>query len=130
MNPLRLACLLGIAGGGTWVARFLLARGDAAEAPYPVLFWIGAVLLTAMGLVFSVLAVRHAPVWLKLVVAVSGPTLGWMVLLALYDPADSSGVGRPALEGVVGALSILVAGLRWRGSRDESRHKGSHSRSA
>jgi len=127
MNPLRLACVLAIAGGGCWVVRFLLTLGSGDD-PSSALFWAGAVLLTVMGAVFSVVAVRRAPLWLRLIVFVCGPVAGWMVLLAAYDPADSAGLEREALHGIVGALCLLTGGLRWGAGRAESRHRGSHSR--
>jgi hypothetical protein len=127
MNWLRLACTLAIAGGACWVLRFLLTLNSGDEGSQP-LFWAGAVLLTLMGAMSAVLAARRAPVWLRLVVGVCGPVAGWMVLLAAYGPADSADVRRAAVDGVVGALGILVGLLSWRAGRSQSRHRGSHTR--
>jgi hypothetical protein len=125
MNSLRLACILAIAGGALWVLRFLLTVNSGDEGS-PVFFWAGAVLLTVMGALAAVNAVRRAPVWLRLVVGVSGPLAGWMVLIAAYGPADTADVRRAAVDGIVGALGILVGLLSWRAGKSQSRHRGSH----
>jgi hypothetical protein len=127
MNPVRLACTLAIVGGGWWGLRFLRTMGASGDGS-PVLHWAGAVLITSAGVLSTLYAVRRAPIWLRLLVAVAGPVAGWMVLLAAYEPADSADVRRAAVDGVVGALSLLIGLLCWRVGRSESRHRGSHTR--
>lgn len=126
MNLSRLASILAIVGGTCWVLMFLLTLRPGTDGSV-VLFWSGAVLVTAMGGILAVLSVRRAPWWLRVVVGLSGPLLGWMLLLTAYGPADSAVVSRTAVQGVVGAVAVLTGAARWRsGKTVTSRHRGAH----
>ena len=121
MNALRLACILAIAGGGCWVLRFLFTPDSG------FLFWLGALLLTGMGALLALGSVAKAPLWLRVVVGICGPLLGWMLLLAAHGPEDSSEAGRAAVDGVVGALSIARAVSAWAARITWSKRSGSSS---
>src|SRR5262245_49814292 len=124
MTQLRLASVCAIAGGLCWVARYLL---DVGSATSDALFIAGAVLLTGAVAIWSLLSVRRAPVWLRLILVVCGPLLAWTVLLAIYQTTDSMDVERAAVDSVVGGLGVLIGVLRWRaGRRQRSRHRGAH----
>jgi hypothetical protein len=96
MNPTRAAALAAVLGGLVWVVAALVDWGENAN---PVVYGVGLVwfllALAAMGYVL----VEKAPVWLRAVVCVATPALGYAVWATVREAFDTD------------HLPMLVAGL-------------------
>lgn len=93
--------LAGVLGGISWVVRWAVPDGTAADA----LLWAGAVLLTVLAVGTGTLMVK--PVALKAVVGPCVGLLGWSL-------AAVAGLGGdPMRAGLVGLALIVVAPVTW-----------------
>ena len=123
-----LAAVVGVLGGGCWVARWIAgdpAWGDAAH-------WAGLGLLAVALAVVGAGLVSRSALWLRAIVAVAFPVLVWSVYTVVRGSGD--GVG---LDGALGAVamlwSVVVLALTLRGrseapDRPARRKPGSHAR--
>src|SRR6478736_10531041 len=111
MNVSRAAAAAAVLGGLVWLVAGLLDWGQDVNA---VASTVGLVcyLLGLMGLGYRL--VDHAPVWLRAVVTVATPLLGYGVWFTVDDAFTSSYL--PVL--VAGLLLVGIGGLVLARSRD------------
>lgn len=104
-----LAAVVGVLGGGCWVARW--AAGDPVWGG--AAHWAGLVLLALALAVVGAGLVSRSALWLRVIVAVAFPALVWSVYTVVRGSGDAVG-----LDGVVGAVavawSVVVLGLALR----------------
>jgi hypothetical protein len=117
MNLRTLACLAGLAGGLVWVGRAFL--GEDPSAVYWVGFGLLAVALAAAGATL----VKKGTWWLRLIVAVAFPLLVWSLYAAVRPAGDPL-----VVDGVAGALAMVVAVLFVARAPASSHRPGSHVR--
>ncbi len=126
-----LAAVVGVLGGGCWVARWV-----ADDPTWGVrAHWAGLGLLALALAVVGAGLVSRSALWLRVIVAVAFPALVWSV----YTVVRGSGDGL-ALDGAVGAVAVvwslvvLLLALRTRGGGGDpapkpvKRKPGSHAR--
>jgi hypothetical protein len=102
MNVSRAASVAAVLGGLVWLVAALL---DWGQDPNPVAYTVGLVwfLLALAGMGYAL--VDHAPVWLRAVVSVATPLLGYGVWFTIDDAFTSS-----YLPVLVGSLLLLGTG--------------------
>ncbi len=82
MGARRVASVVLVLAGGAWVAAGALGRGSAPNAPA----YLAGLVLGLLGLaVLGYSLVGTAPVWLRAVVTVATPALGYMVWATVKD---------------------------------------------
>jgi hypothetical protein len=96
MKPTLGAGGAGVVGGLVWIIGALISWGDDVGAALYAL-GLALALLALAGLGYTL--VDHAPVWLRGVVCVATPALGYMVWVAVSDAFDTD------------AAPVLAAGL-------------------
>jgi hypothetical protein len=101
MDPRMLARLCGVLGGLVWVVRWGLDGRGAGEGVLGATYGAGFALL-AIALAGAGAGLAGAA-WLRVLVAVCFPVLGWSVLMVLHDAIDEVRV-----DGVLGVLAVLV----------------------
>ncbi len=115
-----LAAVVGVLGGGCWVARWLADDPGWGAAAH----WAGVVLLALALAVVGAGLVSRSAVWLRLIVAVAFPALMWSVYAVVRGTGDSV-----VLDGVVGAIavvwSLVALGLAQRGRGTSAKDGGS-----
>ena len=96
MNVSRAAAMAAVLGGLVWLVAAVLDWGQDVN---PIVYTIGLVwfLVALMGLGYGL--VEKAPVWLRAVVSVATPLLGYGVWFTISDAFTSN------------YLPVLVAGL-------------------
>jgi hypothetical protein len=103
MNATRTASIAAVLGGLVWVAAAVLAwEADVATVGYVIGLWCLLVALAAGGYAL----VDHAPAWLRAVVSVATPALGFGVWFSVEDAVD-----RNYATVLAAAVLALVAGL-------------------
>ena len=110
MNVTRAAAIAAVLGGLVWLVAAALDWGHDVN---PVVYTIGLVsfLLALMGMGYAL--VDKAPVWLRAVVTVATPLLGYGVWFTVADAFTSDFL--PVLVG--GMLLVAVGGLALSRSR-------------
>jgi len=103
MNATRTASIAAVLGGLVWVAAALMDwGGDVSDVGY--LVGLCCLLVAFAGAGYAL--VDHAPVWLRLVVSLATPALGFVVWFTIEDAVASNSTV------VLGAgLLALVAGF-------------------
>jgi hypothetical protein len=104
MNVSRAAAIAAVLGGLVWLVAAALDWGQDVN---PIVYTVGLVwfLVALMGLGYGL--VDKAPVWLRAVVSVATPLLGYGVWFTISDAFTSSDL--PVL--VAGLLLVAVGGL-------------------
>ena len=104
MNVSRTAAMAAVLGGLVWLVAAALDWGQDVN---PVVYTIGLVwfLVALMGLGYGL--VDKAPVWLRAVVSVATPLLGYGVWFTVSDAFTSNYL--PVL--VAGLLLVAIGGL-------------------
>ncbi|WP_193605591.1 hypothetical protein [Nocardioides dongkuii] len=127
MDPRMLARVCGVLGGLAWVVRWALAGQDAGAGALDAAYWAGLALL-GIGLAGAGAAlVSPRTPWLRALVAVCFPLLGWSVLMVLRD-AVGGAEHDARLDGLLGVLALLVwvpLVVRSRRARPRA-HAGTH----
>ena len=101
MDPRTLVRLCGVLGGLVWVGRWVLDGRGAGAAVLGSTYGAGLALL-AIALAGTGAGLAGAT-WLRALVAVCLPLLGWSVLVVLHES------GREVLvDGLLGVLALLV----------------------
>lgn len=109
------ARLSGIAGGGCWLARYVLdAAGSGEGTASDVLYWVGLALVFLALVGLGTGLVNKGAVWLQAIVAVAFPALVWSVLEA-FDPGIAPSLGDAVFGG--GLLLLCVQQLVRAGRR-------------
>jgi hypothetical protein len=101
MSMSRVAAVAALLGGLVWVAAAAL---DWDEEPATALYGAGVVLLVLALAAGGYALVATAPIWLRAVVTVATPALGFMVWLTVWD-----GVAHH-LAVLLGGIALLVLG--------------------
>jgi hypothetical protein len=112
MNSSRIASLLGVMGGLTWVAAAIRGWGADSE---PTLEQAGMGLLGLCLAAVGYTLVRTAPIWLRLVLMVAASAFGYMVWITVRDAFPTDHV--PVLVGGVVMITAGLIGLGRRPSR-------------
>ena len=111
----RAASGAAVLGGLVWVVAALL---DLGEDVNPVAYAVGllCLLLALAGLGYAL--VERAPVWLRAVVSVATPLLGYGVWFTVADAFTTD-----ALPVLVGGVALVAVGalVLWRGRDTEPR---------
>jgi hypothetical protein len=102
MNVSRAAAAAAVLGGLVWIVAAVVDWGQNVN---PVVSTVGLLwfLLALAGMGYSL--VHHAPLWLRVVVSVATPLLGYGVWFTLLDAFD-----RSALPVLLSGLVLLVVG--------------------
>lgn len=93
-----LAAVVGVLGGGCWVARWV--AGDPTWGTGAA--WAGLGLLALALAVVGAGLVSRSAVWLRLIVAVALPALVWSVYSVVHGDGEAV-----ALDGALGAVAVL-----------------------
>lgn len=98
----RAAAVAAVLGGLVWVVAAVLDWGAGVD-PVAYLVGLGGFLLALAGLGYTL--VDHAPVWLRAIVLVATPVLGYAVWITVADAFDNDSLP------VLGAgVALLLAG--------------------
>jgi hypothetical protein len=102
MTARRVASVLSVLGGAVWIGAALVGWGGDSQE---MLYLLGLVLFVLAFAALGYSLVASAPVWLRAVVTVATPALGYMVWVTVRDAFATDSVVVLA-AGVV----LLVAG--------------------
>lgn len=120
MAPRKIGSFVALLGGVVWLVAAVLEWG--AE-PNRILYLAGLALMLLALAAGGYALVATAPVWLRVVVALATPALGYMVWLIIFDAV--SGEHLALLGG--GIVLLLGASLGLTRGRDtEPEGRGSH----
>jgi len=141
MNVNKVGYIAALVGGAVWSAKVALIWGNGgqntSDGLVAVAYFLGLAALLVAFLAAGYSVVTTAPIWLRAVVSIAVPLLGW-VLFTIMDDAvkgvySSEGWLRDELAILITASMALVVGvvgvvgvIRSRDSEPRAPHVGGH----
>ncbi len=123
MSSSRVASILLGLSGLVWVVAGVLGWGGDVQSP---LYLAGLVLFVLAFAALGYALVSHAPAWLRGVVTVATPALGYMVWVTILDPFGADYL--PVLG--AGVLLVVAGGIGLGRSSAEKRPPAARGRRA